>query len=359
MRIAMVSTPFLSVPPVRYGGTELVVWDLVDGLVERGHEVTLFATGDSRTRAPVEALFLGPSWPPEPYRELAHCSFAIRRILVSAPPYDIIHAHTPALLAFAPYTDVPLVYTVHHADDDGLRDFYQRCPPAQLVAISRRQRELLAPEDDPGVAVVHHGLDVTRYPIGPGGDGVVFLGRLAREKGPAVAIDAARAAGLAIRVAGRPHWADGDYYRAEIVPRLATPGVEYVGEVDHRQKCALLGAAQATLCPVDWEEPFGLVLIESMLCGTPVVAFDRGSVQEIVDPGLTGFIVRNVADMTRLLQRGEVTRLDRRRCRDHAARRFGRARMIEDYLAVYEKARAGARSAAEEARRVDLAQLHP
>src|SRR5206468_7782950 len=138
-------------------------------------------------------------------------------------------------------------------------------------------------------------------------------------------------------VGGQPHWKDEDYYQNEVVPRFGLPGVEPLGELGHDDKCALLGSSLATLCPIDWEEPFGLVLIESMLCGTPVLAFARGSVPELVDPGVTGFIAGDADDMTRLL-RTEVPRLDRQRCRQQAERRFSRERMVSDYLAVYQQA---------------------
>jgi glycosyltransferase involved in cell wall biosynthesis len=331
----MISTPFVAVPPPTYGGTELVVFNLVEGLRSRGHQVTLFATGDSSIDAPVEALYPGPSWPPDPYRELAHTAWAIGRIVADEGRYDLIHAHVPSALALARFVGVPLIYTVHHERDRALERFYADHPEVLEVAISSRQGKLLLGRDD--CVVVHHGLDVTKYPRGPGGPGVAFLGRLSREKGPHLAIDVAREAGLCIRLGGAPHWLDRAYYETEMVPRLRQPHVESLGPLGHQAKCDLLGGSLATLCPIDWEEPFGLVLIESMLCGTPVVAFGRGAAPEIVDSGVTGFIARDAADMVRLL-RDEVPRLDREACRQQARERFSREQMVAGYLRVYARA---------------------
>jgi glycosyltransferase involved in cell wall biosynthesis len=284
----------------------------------------------------LEATYAKPVWPPEPYSELAHAAWSMERVIADDRSYDVVHAHVPSALAFARMSSVPMVYTLHHDRNSALERYYQRFGHVSAVAISRRQRE--QHPNFTTVEVVHHGLDPARYPIGPGGPSVAFLGRIARDKGPHTAIDAARAAGLPIQLAGRPHWDDGDYFDAEIAPRLKLPQVSYLGEVGHVAKCKLLGEARALLFPIDWEEPFGLVLVEAMLCGTPVVAFNRGSVSEIINPGITGFFARDVADMAQLLH-GPVGQIDRGRCRDHAAARFGRDRMVRDYVRTYERAR--------------------
>jgi glycosyltransferase involved in cell wall biosynthesis len=338
----MLSTPFVAVPPPRYGGTELVVADLCEGLSAAGHEVTLFTTGGSISKARTLSLFERPQWPPDPYAELAHAAWALTRVIRNAEDYDVIHTHVPAALALAPLCRVPMIYTLHHDKDAMLARYYAHVGPFSPVAISHRQRALMGL---PQCRVVHHGLDVRRYPFGQGGPGVAFLGRLACEKGPADAIDVARRTGRSICVAGTAHWCDGEYYRSEVEPRLHKPGVTYLGEVGHERKCALLGSSLAVLCPLSWDEPFGLVMVEAMLCGTPVLAFPRGAAPEIVEPGVTGFLARNADEMCALLE-GPVQRLDRNRCRARAAERFGRDRMVAQYLQAYGEARQAAQPGA-------------
>jgi glycosyltransferase involved in cell wall biosynthesis len=338
MRIAMVSTPFVSVPPPRYGGTELIVAELVRGLADAGHEVTLFATGDSRPPSGVElrALFARGVWPPQPDVERDHAAWATEQLLCDRRGFDVVHAHVPAMLTFAPLVDAPLVCTVHHDDGDDyarLRWLYERTR-AQLVAISERQRQLMPALA--GARVIHHGLDPERYRGGDGDGGYcAFLGRFAREKGVHSAIDVARAAAMPIRLGGRPHWHDGDYFEREVLPRLALPNVTCVGEVDGDAKRDLLARARALLFPVAWEEPFGLVMIEAMLSGTPVLAFARGAVPEVVDDGVTGFVCRDVGEMAARLR--AIDGFDRAACRRRALERWASARMVGAHLALYEQ----------------------
>ena len=337
MRIAIISTPFVAVPPPRYGGTELIVAELVTGLAAAGHEVTLFATGDSRAgeTVSVRARFERPRWPPEPYAELDHASFAIEEVLADARGYDVVHAHVPSALPFARLLEAPMIYTVHHDDGEEyarLQSLYARCH-AHFVAISGRQRALM-----PELAtarVIHHGLDAACHRFGAGDGGYcAFLGRFAEQKGPHVAIDAARAARVPIRLAGAPHWRDHDYFEREIGARLCKPGVTAVGEIGGRDKRDFLAGACALLFPIDWEEPFGLVMIEAMLSGTPVLAFARGSVPEIVEDGVTGFICRDADDMAARL--AAIGSFDRAACRRRALERWTSARMVREYVALYE-----------------------
>ncbi len=337
MRIAMISTPFVSVPPPRYGGTELIVAELVTGLAAAGHEVTLFATGDSHAgqNVSLRSRFERPRWPPDAYVELDHASFAIEEILADSGGFDVVHAHVPAALSFARLLDAPMVYTVHH--DDGaeyarLQSLYRRSR-AHFVAISARQRELMYELGE--ARVIHHGLDPGCHHFGAGDGGYcAFLGRFSPEKAPHVAVDAARAAGVAIRLAGAPHWRDHDYFERELGPRLRLPGIEAVGEIGGACKREFLAGARALLFPVDWEEPFGLVMIEAMLSGTPVLAFARGSVPEIVEHGLTGYLCRDADDMAARLR--AIGRFDRAACRRRALERWTSARMVRDYVALYE-----------------------
>jgi glycosyltransferase involved in cell wall biosynthesis len=342
MRIAMLSTPFVAVPPPRYGGTELIVAELVAGLAAAGHQVTLFATGDSRPHPDVtlRARFASAVWPPEPYAELDHASWAVEQILADVRGYDVVHAHVPAALPFAGLLDAPMLYTVHHdggADYRRVQSLYRRSR-LHFIAISERQRQLMPELID--ARVIQHGLDGARYRFGAGDGGYcAFLGRFARDKGPHVAIDAARVAGVPIRLGGAPHWRDGDYLARELQPRFALPGVTALGEVGGDEKRALLAGACAVLFPIDWEEPFGLVMIEAMLSGTPVLAFGRGSVPEVVEDGLTGFVCRDADEMASRLRALAAGGFDRAACRQRALERWTTARMVRDHLAVYEALR--------------------
>ncbi len=334
--MALVSTPFVSVPPRTYGGTELVVHELARGLERAGHEVTLFATGDS-SGEDVRFAFPHPVWPPDPYLELLHCAHAARSI--AAEHYDVVHAHSPALLAFTQELGAPLVYTLHHAKDERLSRYYARCPGVRFVAISRRQAQL-----SPGLAceVVHHGLDPARYlPHGVPSQArpyAFFLGRLSWCKGPELAVAAARRAGLELLVAGKSHGlGDPPGWEEKVLrPALACPGVRWLGEADLATKRRALAGARALLVPIRWEGPFGLVLIEAMLAGCPVVAFRRGSTPELVEDGLTGWVVEDVEGMAAALAR--LARFDRAACRRRAVERFSADRMTRDYLAVYARA---------------------
>jgi glycosyltransferase involved in cell wall biosynthesis len=355
MKIALIAPPFVAVPPTRYGGTELVVASLADGLTECGHDVTVYATGDSAVRTPVRHLYDEPIWPPNPWDEANHAAFAVGDIVGATPPFDVVHAHTPMALPLARFVEAPMVYTLHHDRLEDLAQYYSRSSARVVtVAISASQRDRI-PEANPNW-VVHHGIDVGLYPPGSGRGGyAAFLGRLSREKGPQHALRAARAAGVPLRMAGRPHWNDHEFYAREVEPLLIEAGVDLIGEVGHAAKHALLGGAIATLFPIAWEEPFGLVMIESMLCGTPVIAFPRGAVPEVIDEGETGFIVENEEQMADTLARiaGEPASFDRAACRARAATRFSIDRMVERYLQIYRHAILQGAGEVEEAAQAD------
>lgn len=332
MRIAMVSTPFVAVPPPAYGGTELVVHALTRALTRAGHEVALFATGDSRGAWP-GAPFRTAVWPPDFYAELVHSRFAARAI--GRGRFDVVHAHVPAFLAFAPELPAPLVYTLHHTVQPHLSRFYQHTPGVRQVAISERQAALA---DPPVQAVVHHGLDPDLYPVvGPGGDQAFFLGRLTHVKAPDLAIEAARRAGLPIVVAGKIHAEENPRGWDDLLDRaLAEPHVRWMGEADLGAKRRNFARSRALLVPLRWEEPFGLVMIEAMLAGCPVIASPRGAAPELVEEGVTGFLADDVRDMAAAL--GRAAALDRRAIQARARQRFSADRMARGYLAVYRAA---------------------
>jgi glycosyltransferase involved in cell wall biosynthesis len=343
MRIAIVSTPFVAVPPRDYGGTELVVYELVQGLTERGHDVTLFATGDSRTSAEQRALYDLARWPPDPFTDLNQVSWALQQVVEGR--FDVVHVNSPAALAFSRLLPgLPLVYTLHHGRDDRLSEYYLNFPEVHFVAISadQRRREVPLPRCD----VIHHGLHPARFQCRERpGPALAFVGRLSREKGPHTAIDVAARAGLRIQIAGRPHPPDREFAARELERRLALRHVSYLGVIGLRTKVPLLRDARALLAPIEWEEPFGLILIEAMLSGCPVVAFPRGSVPELVDPGVTGYVVDSADEMVEVVRPGgPLDRFDRLRCRRRASQRFSRARLVRDHERLY--ARVAAESAA-------------
>lgn len=306
--------------------------DLARELVALGHGLTVFATGDSKSAGTRCSFFDAPVWPPDAFAELRHSTHAWEQIARSS--FDVVHVNTPTAIPFASFVHVPTIATVHHARVDAVAAHYAAHPNVFFNAISKRQRDL-SPEV-PFRAIIHHGLRAEHYPAGAGDGGYcAFLGRFAQEKAPHLAIDAARAAGMPLRLAGEANPTDRDYAEAEVVPRLG-PGITCVGEVGYEAKLDLLRGARCLLMPIQWEEPFGLVLVEAMLVGTPVIAFDRGSVHEIVDEGVTGFLCHTVDEMATRI--GQVGAIDRGRCRERARARWGASRMAREYVDLYRRA---------------------
>ena len=336
MRIAQIAPPMESVPPAYYGGTERVVSYLTEELVRQGHQVTLFASGDSLTSAElvpctVAALRLTPTVrDPIPYYLIM-----LDKVRERAEEFDILHFHIdqfhfPIFRQIAQRT----LTTLHGRQDlPDLQMLYRNFPEMPLVSISNAQRE---PAPLAGyVATIYHGIpaDLHTANLNPRGNYLAFLGRICPEKRVDHAITIARAAGIPLKIAAKVDKIDEEYFREKIAPLLNEPGIEFVGEINERAKTAFLGDALALLFPIDWPEPFGLALIESMACGTPVLAFRRGSVPEIVDEGVTGSIVETPEEAIKALP--GVLSLDRRRVRQRFDARFSATRMASDYLALY------------------------
>ena len=341
MRIAVVSPLYESVPPRLYGGTERVVSYLTEELVRLGHEVTLFATGDSRTRAHLHPVApRGLRMDPGCRDPVAHHVAMVDDVLERAGEFDVVHFHIdylhfPAVRA----AGIKAVTTVHgRLDIPDLAPLYRRYRDAPLVSISDAQRRPLAWAN--WAATVHHGLPPDLLAPGTGRGGyLAFLGRISPEKRPERAIRIAQRAGLPLRIAAKVEKLDMAYFEAVVKPLLAEPGIEFVGEIGERDKAAFLGDAAALLFPIDWPEPFGLVMIESMACGTPVVAYRCGSVPEIIDPGVTGWIVDDEDRAAATL--ASLDGFDRAACRQRFEERFTAERMARDYVQVYRRVAAG------------------
>ena len=335
MRIAQISPLFESVPPRGYGGTERVVSYLTEELVAQGHDVTLFASADSVTRARLiagvpRALRLDPSCT-EP---LAHHLVMIEQAFARESEFDVIHAHIDHIAyPFARRAQVPVLTTLHgRLDLESLVPLYAEYREQWVASISDDQRTPLPHARWAGT--VHHGLPRELYRFQPrSGDYLAFVGRISPEKRLDRAIEIARRSGRRLRIAAKIDAADEVYYRETIRPLMEHPLVEYVGELDDRQKNEFIGGAAAVLFPIDWPEPFGLIMIEALACGTPVIAWPHGSVREVLRDGVDGFICDDVGAAVRAVH--ALERLDRSVCRKSFEERFSVERMAEEYLKLY------------------------
>jgi glycosyltransferase involved in cell wall biosynthesis len=353
MKIAQVAPLYERVPPRLYGGTERIVSYLTEELVRQGHEVTLFASGDSRTSAELVrccdmALRLNPVVrDPLPYHLIM-----LEEVRRRADDFDVLHFHIdllqlPLIREYAGRT----VTTLHgRLDLPDLVPFYSVFGDVPLVSISDDQRKPLPPVNWMGT--VHHGLprDLLPFRPQPAGGYLAFLGRISPEKRPDRAIEIAARAGLPLKIAAKVDRVDQVYWTEVVKPLLDThPDVEYLGEIDEAQKAGFLGNARALLFPIDWPEPFGLVMIEAMACGTPVIAFRRGCVSEVIEDGVSGFIVDGVEEAVEAV--GRIDNLSRRETRLCFERRFTAERMARDYIAIYHQL-AGVRMEAAHLRRM-------
>jgi anti-anti-sigma factor len=337
LRVALIAPPWFPVPPPAYGGTEAIVALLADGLVKRGVDVTVFASGDSRTSAKLEYVH-----PTARSVEIGQMAVELEHVLAClsrAEEFDLIHDHSGLLaLTLATSVQTPFVHTAHGPLLGHSGVLYSSAlgfnPRASLISLTRAQQR--AAPHLPWIAVCPNGIDVDRFPFRAGHDGyLAFLGRMSPEKGAGHAVAVARDAGMELRIAAKCREpAEKAYFDAEVRPHLGG-GIEYVGELDHDDKCVLLRDARALLAPIDWEEPFGLVFAEAAACGTPVVATRRGSVPEVIVDGLTGFYRETREELPAALQL--VDGLDPHAMRRHAEEHFTSTRMVDDYLAAYSR----------------------
>jgi len=337
MRIAQVAPLAESVPPTLYGGTERVVSWLTEDLVHRGHHVTLFASGDSHTHAELEAVTPRALRLDSNIRDCQpYMCMLLDKVAARADEFDVIHfnidlIHYPLFRSMADFT----VTTLHgRLDLPDLIPFYRAFPDMPLISISRAQRKPMPPVN--WMATVHHGMPRTLFrPYADGGGYLAFLGRICPEKGIEDAIAIAERVGIPLKIAAKVDPADKGYFEARVKPLLSSRYIEFIGEISDREKNDFLGNAMALLFPICWPEPFGIVLIEAAACGTPVIAYDCGSVPEVIEDGITGFIVRGPERAATAI--GRLGMLDRNLIRRRFEQRFTVEQMTAKYLDVYSR----------------------
>jgi len=343
MRIALIAPPFIPVPPVEYGGTELFIANLALKLKERGVEVVVYTNGASTVDVEKRWMYAEPDWPLrgdiyDNLKDIAHTSWAIQD--ATAEGVDVIHLNNAPGLASTRFVETPFVYTVHHPHDDGLSEFYSRFPDTHYVTISDFQRRL---EKMPNVQTIHHGIDPNSCSLAEEKqDYLAFLGRIAPIKGSHIAIEVAKKSGIPLKIAGEIQPMYQEYFDSQIKPEVDGKFIQYIGEVDLPAKNELLSKARALLFPIQWNEPFGLVMIEAMVCGTPVLAFSGGSVPEVVRDGVSGWICRSADDMSR---RARNIGIDPSVVQNYVRQNFSLDQMADRYLELYQEIAAEAQPA--------------
>jgi glycosyltransferase involved in cell wall biosynthesis len=339
MRIAQLAPLWESVPPPAYGGTELVVSLLTDELVRRGHDVTLFATGNSTTLAKLE-----PGSPDslrgkiEPHEYAVYETAQLGHAFERASEFDVIHCHMDwAALPYANLVKTPVVHTIHGIFlTPKIEQMYVKYGSQNFISISDSHRRRDLPLNY--VATVYNGIAADTYDFHPEPSDppyLCFFARMSPEKGPHLAIEIAKRTGWKLKMAGKVDWDNKEFFEKEIEPLIDGKQIEYLGEANHAQKSELMGNAYATLCPITWMEPFGLVMPESMVCGTPVIAMAIGSAPELIVDGKTGFLCKSVDECIAALDK--IPQIDRRACREHVVRNFNPQKLASDYEAVYRK----------------------
>jgi glycosyltransferase involved in cell wall biosynthesis len=334
IRIALIAPPFIPVPPKRYGGTELFVANLARGLTKLGHDVVVYANGESEIDVEVRSIYPTAQWPitgefSETLKEMHQTAWAIRD---AADSCDIIQINNPYGLPYTDFASVPVVHTLHHERVEALSEFYSYYPQTHYVTISDFQRRR---ETMPNLRTIHHGIDLSCYRFRAEKQPYLsFLGRIAPIKGPHLAIAVAKETGIPLKIAGEIQPMFRDYFETEIEPHIDGKFIEYVGEADLEAKNELLGNSMAMVFPIQWSEPFGLVMIEAMACGTPVLALSGGSVEEVVQNGVSGFVCHSTEELARHA-RDIGTAIGSSTVRNYAEQYFSMERMASDYARLF------------------------
>jgi glycosyltransferase involved in cell wall biosynthesis len=333
MRIGLIASPFISVPPVRYGGTELFIAHLAEGLERRGIEAVVYCNAESTVHAERQSCYPRAEWPLSTetsgmLKELDHVSWSIEH---AAKTCDLIHINSSPAITYSRYVPTPFVCTLHHPHESALTRMYERYPQIHYVAISEHQASV---HSTLAVTTIHHGIDLTKYRLQTKKEGYLcFLGRIAPIKGVHVAIDVAKRAGIPLKIAGEIQPIFRDYFDTMLKPHIDGHFIEYVGEADMETKNQLLGGSRGLLFPIQWSEPFGLVMLEAMACGTPVFALPGGSVPEIVRPGTSGVISSTVQEMADAVR---DTTYAPEVIRAWVEQRFSVEIMVQRYVELYE-----------------------
>lgn len=332
MRVAIIASPFIPVPPRKYGGTELFIAQLAEGLRRAGIDVVVYACGESSVNAEVRSIYEKSDWPIEgeiygSTKDLNHTSWSLRDCWEEA---DVVHLNNAPGLAFARFPGPKFVYTVHHTHTPSLSEYYSNFQQVQYVTISKYQQDH---EHMPKMKTIHHGVDLELFQLYPKKqEYLCVLGRIAPVKGIHIAIDVAKKLGIPLKIAGEIQPMFRDYYETVIKPHIDGRFIEYVGEVDLLAKNEVLGNAMAMLFPIQWDEPFGLVMIEAMATGTPVIAFPRGSVREVVADGISGHVCKSAEEMAHCVRR---LQLKPQAVRAYVQQFFSVERMVREYAQLY------------------------
>lgn len=333
MRIALIAPPFIPVPPIRYGGTELFVAHLAEGLKQNGVDVVVYANGDSTVNVEVRSLYPKSEWPlaGEIFGNLKDVNHTVWAVADAAQDCDILHLNSAPGLTSSHFVASPIVYTVHHPHEQPLSDFYAHFPEVNYIAISEFQCSM---ESMPRRTTIHHGIKLSDYRLQETKQPYLsFIGRLAPVKGPHLAIEVAKKTGIPLKIAGEVQPLFRDYFETRIKPQLDGQFIEYVGEADTDAKNELLGNSMAMLFPIQWNEPFGFVMIEAMACGTPVIALKGGSVPEVVRNDVSGYVCEDIEEMAGRIRNLSISpRLIRQYMKEH----FSVEVMVRKYLYLYE-----------------------